>query len=152
MHQLASEIPLRLPDVRSACAVTGRQQRKQTAINKVRDELPIAQADGSFTSAVRPEQSWFATSAAAGPGHLPAPAPRVTTPPSSSRSSDGPPSSRWSSTCALRPARELRPVRMCTLHRHAHLEENVIDIVRATVLLLPPGEGTSNHSFVDSAE
>ena len=25
VHQLASEIPLRLPDVRSACAVTGRQ-------------------------------------------------------------------------------------------------------------------------------
>ena len=54
VHQLASEIP---PDVRSAYDVTGK--RKQTAFNKLHDELPIVQADGSFTSAVRPEPSWF---------------------------------------------------------------------------------------------
>ena len=89
VHLIASAIRLRLPDVRSAYAVTGRQQRKQTAFNKLRNELPIAQAD-ALSQAPFVLSNLGSTSAAAGPGHLPAPAPRVTTPRSSSRLSDGP--------------------------------------------------------------
>ena len=89
VHLIASEILLRLPDVRSAYAVTGRQQRKQTAFNKLRNELPIAQAE-ALSQAPFVLSNLGSTSAAAGPGHLPAPAPRVTTPRSSSRLSDGP--------------------------------------------------------------